>query len=111
MRISDWSSDVCSSDLILVVDGAICERDFSCRASLSPFMSTCCGPAIVARPNEEESNCGFVPVRIFRLLVGCCTRRKHNGCQDQEDRRASAHFNFLTLVELQPSKIAIGLQF
>src|SRR3546814_14137284 len=74
-------------------------------------MSTCCGPAIVARPNEEESNCGFVPVRIFRLLVGYCTRRKHNGCQDQEDRRASAHFNFLTLVEFQPSKITNGLQF
>src|SRR3546814_12860108 len=52
----------------------------------------------------EERNCGFVPVRIFRLLVGCCTRRKHNGCQDQEDRSASAHFNFLTLVELQPSR-------
>src|SRR3546814_20569106 len=51
MRISDWSSDVCSSDLARAGTGDHCDlAEQSCHANLPAISRDCSGPGRVAHP-------------------------------------------------------------
>src|SRR3546814_6072277 len=78
MRISDWSSDVCSSDLPRAGGGLVAALENGCAlidawgAAPRPF-----GPAVLADKPEQRFNDGRVDA-AGRLWVGSLTSDKAN---------------------------------
>src|SRR3546814_2744258 len=75
MRISDWSSDVCSSDLVLLIhpDAVDITREFSLRerAIVGSSSARRRSQLLAYRPDLEMSDIrGNVPTRIQKLRDG-----------------------------------------
>src|SRR3546814_14276178 len=92
MRISDWSSDVCSSDLALTIDAAVASRmEGVLRSALSTFawkrsIGRSCGNMLLisfSRLPSWLSTCCIVEWRAFLFLVtpiGSCCRFLFRSC-------------------------------
>src|SRR3546814_13464089 len=87
MRISDWSSDVCSSDLIVPADVQAKFRDIARRLvtgfCLSPTPTTAPDSGMVEKLREIKDAARYVPVgdgrseerRVGKECVGTCRSR------------------------------------
>src|SRR3546814_11613397 len=73
MRISDWSSDVCSSDLKIVTISATSASpprwSRSSQGSCSPCSARCCTAATIASPRRSEER------RVGQESVSTCRSR------------------------------------
>src|SRR3546814_5819282 len=57
MRISDWSSDVCSSDLDIVLTALELKDNFRSQAALVDWVNATCGPVF---PKENHPGLGAI---------------------------------------------------
>src|SRR3546814_10494539 len=73
MRISDWSSDVCSSDLSLGFGIDVCRK----QADL-------CRPFVIGDAGDVEPCLAGLVVEIVRK----CDRLRHAGCAQRFDKSA-----------------------
>src|SRR3546814_7285624 len=82
MRISDWSSDVCSSDLVMY-RGEVMERgglDDIFRAPRHPYLKALLNavPRFDMKPGER-----LVPIREIKSEVGRLLRRDSSSCEQE----------------------------
>src|SRR3546814_12860401 len=82
MRISDWSSDVCSSDLVMY-HGEVMERgglDDIFRAPRHPYLKALLNavPRFDMKPGER-----LVPIREIKSEVGRLLRRDSSSCEQE----------------------------
>src|SRR3546814_18828760 len=80
MRISDWSSDVCSSDLQCVGTRMRCQRDFPCqvrltKARMRSFLKREIGQPVVDHVDPAVRICK--PVRTKLQFLGCAYHAVH----------------------------------
>src|SRR3546814_19820246 len=72
MRISDWSSDVCSSDLLPLLDGRTLYQEYACRTTRSARSlragSSRAGAARAAREPESVTDTEAQPLAWSELL-------------------------------------------
>src|SRR3546814_2837967 len=69
MRISDWSSDVCSSDLVRVEEGSAGMGVGNLEKPLAPLPPGTQQDAALARVAQEVSDKGFVLAQMDKLAA------------------------------------------
>src|SRR3546814_11720396 len=108
MRISDWSSDVCSSDLATVVDDQLLDRrlqtnldtGFQCGMQHLPLQRLACGRALLAAQLVLERTAEDAEQDYLGGLVALHQRQLHRFVEMSGQRQEAPRQLHLTRDEL-----------